>query len=624
MDAYEATRIVFSRIQNLDPENAAKIMGLLLIQDHGEKEMIRLAFGPETLLHSVVLKVRKDLGLLSSSSPATPSGGGATPGVFSRQNSARFLPVSPPEDLIDELQLQDQLSFLNEGGNTQMRTKNGELFYPEIAGDCRSPPAGGEGMLISNSMGWGLNGTSHRRSWGAIGDFTSSSDLSGGFGWRPCLYFARGFCKNGNACRFLHDDAAAEQELLLRSKSSKLIASATPFPYSPTASFPASPSSASAKYVNFLFQHQNDGQRAAAAALMLTGGDDVHKFMGRTRPDFAGISNPGSRQIYLTFPADSTFGEEDVSNYFSIYGPVQDVRIPYQQKRMFGFVTFVYPETVKLILAKGNPHFVCDARVLVKPYKEKGKVPDKKQQQQQADRLDFSSCWTSTGLDSPLDIGGRMFYNIGNGSVAAQDTSLLRRRLEEQQQAELLQQAIELQGRRFQLLDLKPRSFSAAVSATTTNVQMASSTTAIAQTPLAEMASSYSNGISSPKASQEDDMSSSTGCSSEIQQQQPVNNNAGNKVESAEEPSPKDNMDFPVCTDHNLPDSPFASPTKASSSSSDLSFSETLGCGNGNSSRGGGSNHLIGTSLLPPSSPLSSCFFQISARFSSDDGAVGM
>ena len=53
------------------------------------------------------------------------------------------------------------------------------------------------------------------------------------------------------------------------------------------------------------------------------------------------------------------------------------MRIPYQQKRMFGFVTFVYPETVKLILAKGNPHFVCDARVLVKPYKEKGKVPDK-------------------------------------------------------------------------------------------------------------------------------------------------------------------------------------------------------------------------------------------------------
>ncbi|RWW38109.1 hypothetical protein BHE74_00056682 [Ensete ventricosum] len=89
------------------------------------------------------------------------------------------------------------------------------------------------------------------------------------------------------------------------------------------------------------------------------------------------MANPGSRQIYLTFPADSTFTEEDVSNYFRLVLTLQDVRIPFQQKRMFGFVTFVYPETVKLILAKGNPHFVCDARVLVKPYKEKGKVPDK-------------------------------------------------------------------------------------------------------------------------------------------------------------------------------------------------------------------------------------------------------
>jgi hypothetical protein len=61
----------------------------------------------------------------------------------------------------------------------------------------------------------------------------------------------------------------------------------------------------------------------------------------------------------------------------SMYGPVQDVRIPYQQKRMFGFVTFVYAESVKIILNKGNPHFACNARVLVKPYKEKGKVPDR-------------------------------------------------------------------------------------------------------------------------------------------------------------------------------------------------------------------------------------------------------
>ena len=44
---------------------------------------------------------------------------------------------------------------------------------------------------------------------------------------------------------------------------------------------------------------------------------------------------------------------------------------------MFGFVTFASAETVKMILAKGNPHFVCGARVLVKPYREKSKLVDR-------------------------------------------------------------------------------------------------------------------------------------------------------------------------------------------------------------------------------------------------------
>lgn len=103
---------------------------------------------------------------------------------------------------------------------------------------------------------------------------------------------------------------------------------------------------------------------------------------------------------------------------------------------MFGFVTFVYPDTVKLILAKGNPHFICDSRVLVKPYKEKGKVPDKygnfllffylytclvhslfrcyrflmecrrQHQQQQLERGEFAPCLSPSGLDSrePYDL----------------------------------------------------------------------------------------------------------------------------------------------------------------------------------------------------------------------------
>lgn len=54
----------------------------------------------------------------------------------------------------------------------------------------------------------------------------------------------------------------------------------------------------------------------AAAALMM--GDEINKFSRSPRferSEFP-ILSPESRQIYLTFPADSTFREEDVSTYF--------------------------------------------------------------------------------------------------------------------------------------------------------------------------------------------------------------------------------------------------------------------------------------------------------------------
>lgn len=63
--------------------------------------------------------------------------------------------------------------------------------------------------------------------------------------------------------------------------------------------------------------------RAAAAAAAFMMGEDFYKF-GRCRPernDFLALAsaekvNSASRQIYLTFPADSTFKDEDVSEYF--------------------------------------------------------------------------------------------------------------------------------------------------------------------------------------------------------------------------------------------------------------------------------------------------------------------
>ncbi|KAF8664265.1 hypothetical protein HU200_054810 [Digitaria exilis] len=68
----------------------------------------------------------------------------------------------------------------------------------------------------------------------------------------------------------------------------------------------------------------------------------------------------GANQIYITFGPKSTFTKEDVWNYFSQYGPVNDVQIPLRKKRVFGYVSFLYNGTVKEILSKTmKPHFIC-------------------------------------------------------------------------------------------------------------------------------------------------------------------------------------------------------------------------------------------------------------------------
>nr|CAB3458444.1 unnamed protein product [Digitaria exilis] len=80
----------------------------------------------------------------------------------------------------------------------------------------------------------------------------------------------------------------------------------------------------------------------------------------------------GANQIYITFGPKSTFTKEDVWNYFSQYGPVNDVQIPLRKKRVFGYVSFLYNGTVKEILSKTmKPHFICGYPVFVKAWKEK-------------------------------------------------------------------------------------------------------------------------------------------------------------------------------------------------------------------------------------------------------------
>lgn len=453
MDTYEATKVVMSRIQSLDPESASKIMGYILIQDQGEKEIIRLAFVPDSLLLSYINQAKACLGI-SSSSPSTPLPNPikpnspfpqTSPRILIPNNGFHFSNPSPSRSSPSPSPSPRPFSYAAALNGSNANTNNndassfnfygggggGELPFLDDSGvdPLMSPSGRSDSLVFPYDEGARLPHPFHRRS-SSVNDAAFLSNLeegASGFGWRPCMYFARGFCKNGSSCKFLHGDADAAEV--------------------------GSPGKSGHGFDDLLRMKALQQQRLAAMASRGQHHFAYNKCMDflneNPRNDFspmgmgAGLSS-SSRQIYLTFPADSTFKEEDVSSYFSMFGPVQDVRIPFQQKRMFGFVTFVYPETVKLILAKGNPHFVCDSRVLVKPYKEKGKVAEKKQQQQ---HLDLSPTGIESRENIDLPFGSRMLFNT--------QEMMLRRKLE--QEAEL-QHAIELQGRRMmnlQLMDLK-------------------------------------------------------------------------------------------------------------------------------------------------------------------------
>ncbi|GFZ20707.1 RNA-binding (RRM/RBD/RNP motifs) family protein [Actinidia rufa] len=701
MDSSEATRIVFSRIQSLDPENASKIMGYIFIQDPGEKEMIRLACGPEAMLLSLINKAKIQLGLpsnalsapstLSPPSPFNPSRAipfhQSSPRVIIPNNGFHMNPSSPsspwsvsgfsehhhrsphmsprpasslsyaavvngnsnpatgsfspstsPSFSLPPCYSNNNCGDLDDDYNLfdDLPVKNMDLADPIV-----SPSGHSDSILFPYGNNWAdpvnrggdnhsHNNNLHRRSCSVNDALHGSEDGDIGFGWRPCMYFAKGFCKNGSTCKFSHSgftdlpDVSLGSpskldgfEELLRMKAiqqqrfaaaSQLMAGGH-FPYN--------------KCINFM----NDSPRSASASLMM--GEEFHKF-GRCRPGrndfsvmgFGGNENSSSRQIYLTFPADSTFVEEDVSNYFSKFGPVQDVRIPYQQKRMFGFVTFVYPETVKIILSKGNPHFVCDSRVLVKPYKEKGKVPDKKLLQHQVDRGEFSTCLSPTGLDprEPYDlpIGPRMFLNS--------QEIVLRRKLEHAE----LQQAIELQGRRMmnlQLSDLKNRHHSHQFQP---NLGPGIPIPSPAQPHLHINQSLLlqSDGLNQEVLEENNNNSGAANSPTATANQQHeikevCNNSNGN---AGGDPKESENDDLHESLEHILPDNLFASPTK-SAGDSRSTFSPFLGEADDSTSAitSSPSNSIP---MLPPTSPLNmaslnSCYFQM-PRFSSGQEAIEM
>ena len=85
MDPDDPTSIIFKKIRNLEPDNAPKLIGYFLLQDMEQTDLIRLAFGPDTLLHTFCRQAKSHLGLSSKPisihqtlSQSSPSNGFST------------------------------------------------------------------------------------------------------------------------------------------------------------------------------------------------------------------------------------------------------------------------------------------------------------------------------------------------------------------------------------------------------------------------------------------------------------------------------------------------------------------------------------------------------------------
>ncbi|KAI4294943.1 hypothetical protein MLD38_040779 [Melastoma candidum] len=383
MDFSEATSKVFDRIREVDPDNVTKIIGYLLLQEQGDKEMIRLAFGPDGFIHDAIEKAKRHLqhmALRSASSQMPPSH------VMVPEHDACFLVANfrhfpaqfgvPSQYWLQPGMVPRNLSpeyvKYPDPGLPEMGSQGGRCFAlddPEFISEMHFLDGPREG-----------SGHHHHL---CLPDFPV----------KTCHYFNKGYCKHGNNCKYLHEQVLCEGypsthyedhvysprslekleveivEILKSRRGNPLSIASLPMIYYDNLTRLLS------RLESICLIDRPHGQHAVILA------EDAAKYMdSRNEKNDNGQVNSKSRQIYLTFPAESTFTEEDVSDYFNNFGQVEDVRIPCQHKRMFGFVTFVNSGTVNMILAKGNPHFVCGARVLVKPYKEKSKLIDRKYQ----------------------------------------------------------------------------------------------------------------------------------------------------------------------------------------------------------------------------------------------------
>ncbi|XP_047182458.1 zinc finger CCCH domain-containing protein 22-like [Vigna umbellata] len=87
----EYTGIILGKLQKFEPENASKILGYLLVQEHGEEEMAKLASLPDHLIREVAFQTRTKLPRSAARSIIPP----ISPPMNCQPGFSQFSVISP-------------------------------------------------------------------------------------------------------------------------------------------------------------------------------------------------------------------------------------------------------------------------------------------------------------------------------------------------------------------------------------------------------------------------------------------------------------------------------------------------------------------------------------------------
>lgn len=213
MDLPESTKIVYSRIQKVDPENVSKILGYILIQENADHDMIRLAHSPDNFLHCLINKVKNRLGLTS------------TPPVCAPISPPQVIPNQPSDIPLPFMRFPQSPSrpFSSPASFRANHPYNLEFAPPPYPDSV----ANGDYLLqnqlqflslddrLDNSMGSDFSSSSYFCHEPALGPRTSRRSPSlPEFPLKVCHYFIKGFCKHGNNCRYFHPTPESFSQML--------------------------------------------------------------------------------------------------------------------------------------------------------------------------------------------------------------------------------------------------------------------------------------------------------------------------------------------------------------------------------------------------------------------------